>query len=400
MLIKIKALEALHHLDYIEAEFTRLQSTTHPNLRARLAEILQKETSTYRTQTQALLADIEQYITTTRPAIDTWKQLYSAVADVSRNVHRLRTFELPAYLASSADDHYFSTLFSAIHDEIGLHGTSPVVSLAQAHWFAVAGSTPQFPLYFVPSSIAADLYELPLVYHEIGHVLFRLWGDAFSRPLYDVVQSTIVRKTQEVFLIADPGLRTRTQQDLSELRVKLVQELEELTCDIVGTLLGGTSFGIALSIALFWTGTSNPYSYTSPQYPPLDCRMRITTAVLRQIGASDQICSYLDKNWANVRGMHRPPRWYNWIYDDVLFSELIAAVRSHLENKQIIMFDNGSGHIRETLKDGLENLILNPEMNNNWLNTTNNDFRSDYSSVEASGISSQSSSIPSSNSNA
>ncbi len=175
MLFDAKLAEIDRHVAYIRAACDDRRADAHPNLAARL-RLLSEALGDFSPAVDEVRRDLALYRTAPAPALDTWRQIFARLRVLSDKALFLRTRELPAYLAATPDDQYMSDVFETLHREVGLDGVHPVVSLHQNGWFATVGGFPGHQLYLAPASLAADPAELGLVFHEIGHTLFRLWS--------------------------------------------------------------------------------------------------------------------------------------------------------------------------------------------------------------------------------
>ena len=279
-ILDIKVAEIERHIAYLQNASIACRAHAHPNAVERLHHF-EKDIALGAREVSRLKIDLSLYQTTSRPAQDTWRQLFARLRYWAGVIQSYRTVELPAYLARTSQDHYLSNIFEAMLREVGLANVYPVVSLHQSHWFAVFRSTPYYPLYFAPASLVDDPSEFGLVYHEMGHTLFALWNPDFAQIVERGQSSAIQRKVREISQESDPAIANDRRIALSEWQSQMSNEMEETSCDVVGTLLGDAAFVTALHMGLSFTG-DNPFVHGSLQYPPLDCRMRLGHAILRR----------------------------------------------------------------------------------------------------------------------
>jgi len=230
-----------------------------------------------------LAARLAAYHPAPDPLLDTRPQLFSELRGVANELQFLRTQELPSYLATTPHDAYVSELLKSLFAESGIAEVHPVASLHQASWFATAANPPSHPLMLAPIQVVFDAGEIPLFFHETGHVLYRLWGQAFHRHLGASMARTVDGLRRDASNRSDPTDR-KARYDLVRGWERLAyRQLEEVACDLVGALVGGPSFVVALHIALLIPSTT-PFEQTMPNYPPLDVRMHLATAGLRRLG--------------------------------------------------------------------------------------------------------------------
>lgn len=390
MLFAAKLAEIGQHLDYLRATYSWLRADAYPNLAERLRLRLD-----YLDAIAQEIADLRaafgRYRPATNPALDTWPQLFAELRSLAAAVQFMRTQELPAYLADAPDEPLFAAVFEALHREVGLANVHPVVSLQQPRWFAVLKVPATHPLYLAPDSLTGDPGELPLVFHEIGHVLFRLWDPDFGQHVEAVVVEGIRRKIQEIQATADPQVRAEMQAALKLWASLMHNQLEELVCDTIGMTLGGPAFAVAHAVGLFVTAIK-PFDYEQPSYPPLDCRLRISSVVLRRQGLDNELLAGIEASWSQVCAMPGtvPPRLYRWLYDDAFLADMAAAVESFLVAKGVRTYQTGCGGLRARLVEGAAARLADAATYRAWSADLAASLRRDYSPPQSSSSSSSS----------
>ncbi len=386
-LVAAKLAEVGQLLGYLRDSFERLRADAYPNLAERLRLRLEQLDAVGR-DAVALEAAFDGYLPPTDPALDTWPQLFARLRSLTSGVQSVRAVELPAYLSGLPEEAFFAAIFEALHREIGLIDVYPVVSLHQPHWFAVLKVQMTHPLYLVPDSLAAHPGELPLLFHEIGHVLFRLWAPDLPQHTFDVLGDTYQRKLGEILLITDQHVRNDMLSALNAWGALVPNQLEELVCDVVGALLGGPAFAVTLAVGLFITDTA-PFDYAqSGLYPPLDCRLRIGGIVLRRQGLDDRRLAEIEEGWARVCAIPgtTPPRFYRWLYDDTLLEDMVAAVAVFLLGKGVQLYRAGCGGLRERLDEGATARLADAATYRSWATAFAAALRRDYSSSQSSSL--------------
>ena len=271
-------------------------------------------------------------------------------------------------------------MLTAIHHEIGLDDIYPGVSLNQGHWFAVTSDYEQYPCYYLPHSLIFDLGELPLIYHEIGHVVVRVC-EGFLRSVETVITATVRRKELEILNEGDPKRRSELQNRLVQMPERLRSQLEELVCDILGCLLGGPAYAIAFHVGL-WTAGTNPFELDTSrsQYTPRDYRMRACQIALLSQELAPAIVNTLNKSWSELRNSYREqaPAWYFWDYDDRYLEDVITSVVSQLEANKLTVYNPSVTGIRNMLNTGLELMLVDESAYQDWLEQTNKEFRARF----------------------
>ena len=364
-----KLAELQRHLTYLRTAFAGCRANAHPDAAERL-EYLGDAVLALIQEAATLEHDLRLYKAANKPATDIWRQLLTRLRELSAQVQHLRILQLPAHLATTPHDHYMSNVLKQMHREVGLTDIHPVASLHQGLWFAMVGNIPRYPLYFAPVSLISDPGELGLMYHEIGHALFRLWGNGFAQVLQSGIERAIRRKAHEVQSISDPASRVDHATALVAWQSKVNHELEETACDAVGTLLGGPVFVMAARIGLLLMGDS-PFSGGSLRYPALDCRMRLGSVGMRRLGLDDPMLDTLDSGWARVQFLSQTnkSRWYDWLYDDQYLDDIVGAVEGFLTAKGLNLYGPSCGGLRQGLSEGAGLMLTGGAAYSDWSNS-------------------------------
>lgn len=399
MLFEAKLTEVQRHLNYLKKEFSRCQQRAHRNLAGRL-QIRLNELAILQRDAAELETRLATYEANANPAIDTLPQIFSQLRALAGAVQLLRTEELPAYLSEAPDDEYLSNVLETLHREIGLGDVRPVVSLHRGRWFGTIVLPASHPLYFAPALLAADPGELPLVFHEIGHLLFRRWSPGFPERVWSAVVESMRLKYQSIQVETDPRIRQEMTAALTDWMERAEAGLEEVVCDIVGTLLGGPAFLLAAAVGLLAASIA-PFEAESPAYPPLDCRIRASCVVLRQFEMADQTVDSVEAEWnrACATNITEQPLWYRWLYDDNYFSRIASVVHAELIRWGILPYAANVNGLRAELTAGATARVHSLSNYEEWTLSMAATLRGEYAS-SSSASSQSSSSSSSSNSSA
>jgi hypothetical protein len=357
VLFHAKLYELQRTVYYLKEEWAALREKAYPSLASRL-DIQLNDFEALNKHIVALHQKLMRYQLSLRPGSDTWRQITSELAGLSDQVQLLRLVELPANLAITPHDQRLAELLKSIHDEVGLPNLQPVISLHQSHWFAVRPTPTDYPLYFIPATILDNTSELALVFHEIGHVIYNYWGLEFSGRVEQALGRAVLEKQRSIAREPDPLIRAELTRDFAEWQQLAYTHLEELVCDVVGALLGGPPFALALILGLLTT-SNNPFLNAQVNYPPLDCRVRINLLVLRRRHQQELIYKIIDEGWKKTQNLYATsqPWWYLKFFDDQYLSFIVDAVEEALLEKRIVLFSDRSGEIREHLSLGVSEML-------------------------------------------
>lgn len=353
MLFDAKLASLRRQLDYLRRGCRACRAGAYPSLSGRL-DLLLQAVDDLEQELDRLEIRVANYHAGVSPAHDPWRQIFKDIRELTTIVDRLRLEELPAHLARSSDDEYFANILRALHVEVGLPDVHPVASLHQGHWIATRPAPAEYPLFFAPASVVDEPSELPIVFHETGHVLFQLWDPDLADAAEAVVAATLLRKSRELPTLPH-AIQTDAAAALGAWQIQAVSELEELVCDVIGALLGGPAFVVAVAEGLL-AASSAPFEHLARNYPPLDCRLRLGGMVLRHRGVTSQALAEVEAGWTQVQALYAQsrPRWYDWLYDDRYLGDMTAAVERVLLARGALPYSPGRGGLREELVRGAE----------------------------------------------
>lgn len=394
MLFHTKIAELRQYLLSLSNELAVCQLQAYPNL-VRRTTLLLDEVAQLGEKLNQIDLDLAHYSKPVEPRLDTWPQIFSALREIAQGIHLLRTLELPAMLATAPEDAAIADILSALHHELGIGHVAPCVTLRQTRWFAVRPLPSDVPLYFLPASILANPHELALIFHEVGHVTYRSWNASVATCAQRAFIQTWTRKMQFARTLPDPSERADFQRILQEWHRSTLRALEEVVCDIVGTLLGGPAFVLALTLGMLGDA-HQPFTALVDGYPPLDSRVRISLAVLHSQGWTDAfLLTPLVEGWNTIRTstQQNRVRWYDFLYDDDYFQPLVDAVAQELCARGMVLYDPQSHGLRAQLTQGSRALLQSEDAYIQWAEI----FRSQFSPTSE-ALTNHSSGSPSSSS--
>lgn len=370
MLFRAKIAELRRYLLTLSDELETCHLHSYANL-VRRGELLKEEVVRLGSRLNQVEEELILYHKPAAVGLDTWPQIFSDLREIAQGIHLLRTLELPAILATTPEDAGFVELLSALHYEIGIKHISPCVTQRQTRWFAVRAFPSDIPLYFIPTSMLGNPHELALIFHEIGHVIYREWDAAIAKRASEALQQVWVSKLHSTRTFSDPSERDNFKQMLQSWYRANIQTLEEVVCDITGTLLGGPAFVLALILGMMGDAYQ-PFTQSTERYPPLDCRVRICLAVIERQGWTTALpIQPLVDGWNTIRSnaQQTQERWYDRLYDEHFFFPLIDAVAQELRARDVLVYDVNSGGLRERLTQGAIALLDSQNSYSQWADT-------------------------------
>lgn len=168
--------------------------------------------------------------------------------------------------------------------------------------FGVWPAWPKYPtVYFVPCSLQRGLLYLPLLFHELGHLLYLL-----HRPeMDDLVRDLQVRLG---ILLAPSSQRNDSWASADADRRSAIVDrwyrwAQELFCDAVGYVLGGPAFAKAFSMYLRMRGRRQyrlrREELMQTEHPLTWLRVRLLADRVRRMG-HDGVADSLEDSWAII----------------------------------------------------------------------------------------------------
>lgn len=265
-------------------------------------------------------------------------------------------------------EHYFNRKIQRIYNEIKNTQVPPLIttiSNSESYYWA----HPYFEIIAVPAGEEKNLLNLPDLYHEISHLIFKQYN---SYLLGDFVQQVKSYFDAEITRVTD---EQRPSKYLSFYRDKLKKWLngwiEEFTCDLIATYLVGPAYAWTnLKLSTISSGSDKIY-IDSQSHPSDEARMRAIFDMLRINGYGNEVIG-IETCWNNfLHATSNPiPDDYQFIFPNHLLESLANKV---LDGCKVIGLNNYEEQINEfktpiskTLNDAWEALRFNPRAFDVW----------------------------------
>jgi hypothetical protein len=157
-------------------------------------------------------------------------------------------------------------------------------------------------IYFMPSSAQHDLLYLPLFFHEFGHLLY-VYHEQEMKDLIRSLQGQIGEKLKPSIQRDDPYAQVTEEAERKTIEETWYLWAQELFCDAVGYVIGGTAFAHAFSMYFRMRGQSE---YYEPQrnlgyrsHPVSWLRVRVFADRARRMGYTTDSKS-LEDEWDTI----------------------------------------------------------------------------------------------------
>ena len=197
--------------------------------------------------------------------------------------------------------------------------------------FACFPVVPLMSLYFITPSAQQCLLDLPLLFHEFGHILYACHAEEMD-DLVGELQEEIVELLQPASRRSDLFAKEQAKE-----RKKIVEVwhewTQELFCDAVGFQIGGAAFVHAFSRYLQLLGRSQfhvPKNKLGYQPHPVSwLRVKILAQRVRQNGY-DNLAKELGDTWNAIAVSMGITEDYYSYYDDEFFGSIEQTIEDML----------------------------------------------------------------------
>lgn len=265
-------------------------------------------------------------------------------------------------------EYYFNRKMKRIYEEIKNIQSPPLVttiSNSESYYWA----HPYFAIIAIPSGEEKNLLNLPDLYHEICHFIFKqhsefLIGD-FARAVKKYFDDEIERVSEE----------NRAVRYIAFYRDKFQKWMngwiEEFTCDLIATYLVGKAYAWTnLKLSTISSSTDRIY-LDSPSHPSDEARMRAIFQMLYITGQGKDVME-VKESWEKfLNATSNPiPQDYNFIFPNHLLEKLANNVLEGCKLiglcdylSQVQEFDNP---ISKVLNDAWDILLNQPSDFDEW----------------------------------
>ena len=310
--LRAKAADTRAVLDWVEGEFAALR---------------------HRAPERAVLLDhLERKVTEARSSLAALNQIV-ALGDtplLARGVPVVHTLEvatnilavtyLPALRQQGDDERYLGGLLRAAARAGGITWLKDILGrLDGPHAAFVA--YPEFPIIYAPPRHAASLFDMPGLYHELGHVVVR-YERAITLSLATIADQHFEELRRQGGPLT-PEKRAKRDQELAIAAAYWSEpRLEEMFCDVYATyVLGPAHYASFVDLAL--RTNHNPFGLLADAHPPLAARVRACYEALTSPQRGEPLVLALRDAW----GVHERGHSTNHFYALTCSNRLLDALR-------------------------------------------------------------------------
>lgn len=242
-------------------------------------------------------------------------------------------------------ERYFNKKIERIYDEIDNLQLPPIIttiSNSEEYYWA----HPLYEIIAVPSGEEKNLLNLPDLYHEVGHLIFKQYSVSLVGNVINKISDHFAAQRQ---LALDQNKPGKLIDLLKEIEGNWKNGwIEEFTCDIIGTYLVGPAYAWTnLKLTTNSTYFNAVYS-PSVSHPSDDSRNKAILKTLNLLGYEHEEIKVFEKSWKDFQNHISDdyPEYYDYYFPEALIEILVQnvvqgcrdiALRSHLN--QIEKFD-------------------------------------------------------------
>lgn len=219
---------------------------------------------------------------------------------------------------------YLNKKIQKIYDEIKHLSNPPIlttISNSQDYYWAETF----FEIIAVPYGEEHNLLNLPDLYHEIGHLIFRQYPDIVEDKFLPILRNYI---DEQINLSKDENTDTHYIPFFTEKQKHWeAYWIEEFTCDLIATYLCGPAFAWANMKMSAISNGSKAIFLDSPSHPSDESRMRAVFMMLNKTGFAHE-CAEIIESWEQFLTHTNNPKDpdYKFIFPDNLLEQLTEIV--------------------------------------------------------------------------
>lgn len=280
----------------------------------------------------------------------------------------IELFRYQVIINYGSAEHYFNKKIKRIYAEIKNAQTPPLVttiSNSESYYWA----HPYFAIIAVPLGEEKNLLNLPDLYHEICHFIYKHYAKFLIGNFLDTVQKYFDDEIERVIE------EHRAARYISFYRDKLQKWLngwiEEFTCDLVATYLVGPAYAWTnLKLSTISSGNDRIY-IDNPSHPSDEARMRAIFHMLYITGQGAEAEKIKD-SWSKflIATANPIPPDYKFIFPEHLLEQLANTV---LEGCKAIGLNDYESQVKEfgnpiskILNDAWDVLLQDPSGFDAW----------------------------------
>ena len=294
-----------HEIEQLQRSILESEGNTLEELRAYIVQIKKECSNLHQRALQNL-----KYLELKRENL--LKDILSETELITRNFYALNGQRVSPILRARASDRL------SLKFLLWLHKTDPQTENIPA---AVCDGefsiwTIQPTIYGTPCTFQQGLRNLPIFFHEFGHLLYRLHQQEMD-DLVNELQSEVRQLLRPHVERNDQYTQTR-EKNLDIIVDRWYEWTQELFCDAIGFAMGGPSFAHAFSMYLRILGRSQYHmpkeELANSSHPVTWIRIQLLADRAGQMGYNS-VATGLEENWNEIASALKIDEDYDGFYD-------------------------------------------------------------------------------------
>lgn len=279
----------------------------------------------------------------------------------------IELFRFQVIINYGPPEHYFNKKIKRIYSEIKNSQIPPLVttiSNSESYYWA----HPYFAIIAVPLGEEKNLLNLPDLYHEICHFIYKQNAKFLIGNFQDILQKHFEYEIDRV----DEEHRAQRYKNFyrDKLQKWLNGWIEEFTCDLVATFLVGPAYAWT-NLKLSTISSGNDRIFIDSSHPSDEARMRVIFHLLEITGQGSD-ATLIKGTWDKfLKATSNPiPLDYKFIFPDHLLEHLAnnvlegcKAIGLNDYESQVAEFENP---ISKILNDAWELILKDPAKFDIW----------------------------------
>jgi hypothetical protein len=251
------------------------------------------------------------------------------VHDIDLWIAIISYYYLPALQKEGEADLALRKLLLSLASRCGLSWVEDIaVRLDGAH--ATVSVIPETPVVFAPPQHAASLLDMPGLYHELGHNVFRRFP-SIADTLVAEVSAYFTAFRQNVGPMA-PGQKAERDRAINNaLEYWHMRRLDELFCDIFGTFVCGPAHYFSCVDMGVRLGSDPFHVDLEDEHPPLSARVYACYGSLAPAHQSEHVVISAHGVWNTHLGAHARNAEFELVCATALLDRLVEAAIRKIE---------------------------------------------------------------------
>lgn len=279
----------------------------------------------------------------------------------------IELFMFQVILKYDKGEEYFEKVITNIYSEIQCTQSTPLIttiSNSENYYWAY----PKYSIIAVPDGEEQNLLNLPDLYHEIAHLIYK----QYKVFLIKDIETKVVRYYKRQKLDAKNNNNDNIISHFSHIETNWLNSwIEEYTCDLIGTYLVGTAYAWTnLKLTTVSSGSNRVFA-VSESHPSDESRMRAIFSMLKLTGTdinSSEVVNSWDR-FVNITANIKV-NLYDFIFPDELIIELSKNVLAGCQAIGLCSYSEQlkgkSKPISKILNNAWEQILSKPEQFSNW----------------------------------